>query len=150
MQKPENDLQCKFCPGAGTATDERCGSSMVIEVAQLTIAPSYSSKSALENSVSSRIRPFAPKLALTSMTVYFSSSAPLMETPLAGYGRCFGCVWNLRTGYYPEVGKSASRTSLPCPERVLFRRFLLSMGRTNEYRRWTMASQKQRIVSGLQ
>jgi hypothetical protein len=82
--------------------DERCGSGMVIEVAQLTIAPSYSSNSALEISVSSRIRPFTPNsVALTSMTVYFSSSAPLMERPLAGYGRCFGCVWNLTTGYYP-------------------------------------------------
>ena len=66
-------------------SDERCGNSTVIEVVELTIAPSYSSNSALEISVSSRIRPFTPNSAeLTSMTVYFSSSAPLMERPLAG------------------------------------------------------------------
>jgi hypothetical protein len=67
--------------------NERCGSSKVVDVAQLTIAPSYSSNKALEISVSSRIRPFTVtpnSVALTSMTVYFSSSAPLMERPPAG------------------------------------------------------------------
>lgn len=53
--------------------------------AQLTIAPSYSSNNALENSASSRMRPLLPEgVLLISMTVYFSSSAPLMERAPAG------------------------------------------------------------------
>lgn len=62
-----------------------------------TIAPAYNSNRALDISISSMMRA-NPSLCnlVTSTTSYLSSAAPRREMSLAGNGKYFGCVWNLR------------------------------------------------------
>lgn len=133
-----------------------------------TTPPSYSSKRARENSISSSTWvDCCIASSLTSTTMYFSSWAPpterylnsciglieqytRIETCLEGYGRNFGWVWYL----YPIKNRRESEgnipTSLQSPFPAFFRKFPSSKARTIFRLAHLRASRIQRIGDVLQ